>query len=71
MMDLEDIKAECSIEEVLIECGAVFDSPGQYGWRSEIPFLCPFHPNTRTPAASMNTMKGLFNCYACGASGVA
>ena len=69
MMDLEDLKAEVSIEDVLIEAGAEFESGGQYGWRSEVPFKCPFHYNVNTPSAEMNTMKGVFFCFSCGAGG--
>jgi CHC2-type zinc finger protein len=69
MMDLEDLKAEISLEDVLIECGAEFETGTGYGWRSEVPFKCPFHYNVNTAAAEMNTMKGVFHCFACGAGG--
>lgn len=69
MMDLDDLKAEISIEDVLLECGAELEPSHGYGWRSEVPFYCPFHLNRNTAAGTMNTMKGLFHCYSCGASG--
>jgi hypothetical protein len=67
-LDADDLKAEISLEEVLLECGAEFETGGQYGWRSEVPFKCPFHPDSN-PSAEMNTMKGLFHCFSCGVGG--
>jgi DNA primase len=67
---IDELKDELSLEDVLIECGAEFEmSSGSYGWRSEVPFFCPFHLNTNTAAASMNTLKGVWHCYSCGAGG--
>lgn len=66
---LDELKDLISIEDVLLECGAEFESAGQYGWRSEVPVFCPFHRNVNTAAASMNTMKGVFHCHGCGAGG--
>lgn len=64
---IEELKEEISLEEVLIECGARFQNGG---WRqNEVPFFCFAHPNYNTPAASMNPLKGVWNCYSCGAGG--
>ena len=67
---LDEIKDSVSLEEVLLEVGAEFEtSSGSYGWRSEVPFFCFVHLNVNTAAASMNTLKGVWNCYSCGAGG--
>ena len=67
---IDELKDELSLEDVLLECGAEIDtSSGSYGWRSEVPIFCPFHLNSRTSAASMNTLKQVFFCYSCGAGG--
>lgn len=39
-----------------------------YGHGVERPFLCPVHGDSR-PSASVNTMKGVWYCYTCGAKG--
>lgn len=39
------------------------------GWGRERAFFCPVHPNTNTPAASVNVEKGVWVCYSCGAKG--
>ena len=31
--------------------------------------MCPFHPNTDTPAMSVDGERGLYHCFGCGASG--
>ncbi len=31
--------------------------------------LCPFHPDKDSPSLSIETEKGLYNCFGCGASG--
>lgn len=67
LRSIDELKDEITIEEVLVAAGAEFDL--SRGWNDEQPFYCPFHPNVNTPAASMNLMKGVFNCYACDASG--
>lgn len=67
MLDIDELKEEIDLEEVLVEIGAIFPG-GAYG-AVERPFLCPFHHNTDTPAASYNPLKQLFNCFNCGASG--
>jgi DNA primase len=66
---IDELKEELSIEDVLIECGAEIETSTGYGWRSEVPIFCPFHLNTNTAAASMNTLKQVFHCYSCGAGG--
>jgi len=64
---IDELKDAISIEDVLLECGAIV----QEGlWeQNEVPIYCPFHLNTNTPAASMNRLKGVFFCYACDAGG--
>lgn len=39
-----------------------------YGHGVERPFLCPVHGDSR-PSASVNTLKGVWVCYTCGAHG--
>lgn len=39
-----------------------------YGQGVERPFLCPVHGDSR-PSASVNTIKNVWYCYSCGASG--
>lgn len=40
----------------------------RYGHGVERPFLCPEHGDSR-PSASVNVIKGMWYCYACGAHG--
>lgn len=64
---LDEIKDAVSVEDVLLECGAIVQ---EALWGSnEVPFYCPFHLNTNTPAGSMNRLKGVWHCYSCGAGG--
>jgi DNA primase len=64
---IDELKADISIEAVLEYCGARVEGGGWGG--QNIPVFCPFHLNEATPAGSMNVMKGVYYCFACGASG--
>lgn len=53
------------IAAVLTELGAE-DVPTGFGWKK---MFCPFHENTRTPAAAVNHELDGFVCHSCGVSG--
>lgn len=65
MIDIDDLKDEIEIEDVLLEAGAVMGARNG----DEQAVFCPFHPNTRTPAGSVNHRKQLYTCYSCGSGG--
>lgn len=66
LRSLDDIKAEVSIEDVLIEAGARIQTSA---WTQDQPVWCPFHLNTDTPAGSMSLVKGVYFCFGCGVGG--
>ncbi len=39
------------------------------GSAASVMAMCPFHPNTDTPAMSVDSERGLYHCFGCGASG--
>lgn len=65
-MDIEELKDQIGMEEVLLHLGAEIQ---QIGWGDEAPVYCPFHPNRRTPAGSFNRLKQLYHCFGCEAGG--
>ena len=62
MVDYATIKSRVSISEILRKYGVNVPDYGRYH------VLCPWHPE-RTASLSVNTEKGLFHCFGCGASG--
>lgn len=67
LRSLDDIKAEVSIEDVLLEAGAEIQLSA---WTQDQPFYCPFHLHAHdTPSGSMSVVKNVFFCFACGAGG--
>jgi DNA primase len=63
---IEELKADVAIEAVLEYAGARFQ---MQSWGENTPVWCPYHINEDTPAGSMNVLKGVYNCFACGVSG--
>ena len=41
----------------------------QAGSAASVMAMCPFYPNTDTPAMSVDGERGLYHCFGCGASG--
>ena len=39
------------------------------GSAASVMAMCPFHPNSDTPAMSVDGERGLYHCFGCGASG--
>lgn len=64
---IAELKEEVSIEAVLIDAGADIRTQS---WGENTPVFCPYHIHDNdTPSGSMNSLKGLYYCFACGASG--
>lgn len=63
-MDLQEIKEQVTIEEVLAEFGGDIGRRGGYGdWT---PIVCPFCRDSGG-SASINRAAGRFLCHQCGA----
>ena len=67
MIDIQDLKDDISIEEVLEHYGWVDDTHGG-GWQEWKKTLCPFHDD-QTPSATVNMLEGRFHCFTCDTSG--
>ena len=62
MDDVEKIRNEVSIVDTINEYTKLKKTGSS--WTG----LCPFH-NDKNPSLSVSEDKGLYNCFACGASG--
>lgn len=65
MIDAQDLKSGLDIG-VLVErdLGAPVKRSGAW-----LLFMCPFHPNSHTPALGVNPGTGSFKCFSCGVQG--
>ena len=62
-MDIEQLREEVPIEEVLAHYGASIGRGG--GWAKWIPITCPFCSDTNG-SGSLNRTAGIFLCHQCG-----
>lgn len=62
-VDLNDLKARADFCAVLAHYGL-----RALGRGDQLKVACPFHEDAK-PSCSVNTGKGLFHCFGCGAKG--
>jgi hypothetical protein len=67
--DLSELKARIDIIDVLEAIGAELEM--QDAWDDEVLVKCPFceDKDSHDPAASANSVKGLYFCHQCGFGG--
>lgn len=68
-VDVAKLKARVSVEDVLVELGAVVPATGFLA--QEVPFYCPFCDDigSTKPAGRLNDLEGLWHCWACNRGG--
>ena len=63
LLDLAQVKAEASFEQILERFGVKTVGRGK-----QRKALCPFHPDSQ-PSCSIHLERKVFHCFGCGAKG--